>query len=327
MRRRLGFTLIELLVSTALLALVGIYVTQTFMSSNRAYVVVDQVAESQQSARAVADLLERDVRHAGMMVPEHAAVCGVDATNTADVLFVSDASAIDPQTDLLPYDGPRVQGVVANTPGAGVLATFTLDALTIESSAPLRAAYDTDGNGTNDSDFRENGGAIVVDLLDASRGVACGRVEDVDLVNVQVDVRMATGSLANTANPVQLAVIPAHVYEVDAQTRLFRNGALLVRGIEDLQVAYFFDLDGDNIIDAGETRGVSGANYVPAGLDHSDLRQIRLNLAARTRAEDVEFSVGQFQATENRVAPAGNDGFRRRVYTSTTMVRNVGNRI
>ncbi|MEE9607859.1 MAG: prepilin-type N-terminal cleavage/methylation domain-containing protein, partial [Myxococcota bacterium] len=97
MTRRHGFTLIELLIATALLTIVAVYLLQTLTVNHRAYVVIDQVSESQQTMRAIATLIERDIRHAGMLVPQNAAVCGVDNANAPDILYVTDADAIDPQ--------------------------------------------------------------------------------------------------------------------------------------------------------------------------------------------------------------------------------------
>jgi hypothetical protein len=42
--------------------------------------------------------------------------------------------------------------------------------------------------------------------------------------------------------------------------------------------------------------------------------------------EDPKFD-GYFQATGNRNAVAGNDGFRRRVHNNTIRLRNIGSRI
>ena len=89
MNTRHGFTLVELLVSVAVLGVVMIYVFGSFGAQHKAYTVVDQVTETQQNVRAIGELLERDLRHAGLMVPESGAVCGIDNTNGPDVLFVS----------------------------------------------------------------------------------------------------------------------------------------------------------------------------------------------------------------------------------------------
>jgi prepilin-type N-terminal cleavage/methylation domain-containing protein len=320
-KRELGFTIIELMVSMAILGIISVYMFESFAVNQRAYTVIDQVAESQQNVRAIADLLERDLRHAGLMVPEGAAVCGVDDTAGPDLLYVSDANAIDPDDDLATYDGAAI-GVPQVAAGP---ATFAVPSLVMEPS-PARPAYDTDGDGTADSDFREGGGAIVMDLADPGRGTACGRVTDVDLLGSEVDVDIQSGALAAAGATPNLVVVPAHEYRIANGDQLFRDGVLLSEGVEDLQAAYFFDEDDDGVVDANEMRGVEGEDYDAADQDGASIRAVRVNLVTRTRMEDREWTQGRAQALENRDPAAANDGFRRRVYTSTVMLRNVGAR-
>ena len=102
---------------------------------------------------------------------------------------------------------------------------------------------------------------------------------------------------------------------------------LLSGGVEDLQVAYFLDADGDWRIDAGEMPGDgTSADFDAQGTDLRDVREIRFNLVMRTRLEDPDFG-GTVQSTENRSDGGTNDGFRRRRYTGTVMLRNVGARL
>ena len=68
-RRTAGLTMIELMVTASVLGVVMIYVMQTFTVQHRTYEVLDQVVDAQQSIRVIGDLLERDLRHAGFMVP------------------------------------------------------------------------------------------------------------------------------------------------------------------------------------------------------------------------------------------------------------------
>lgn len=323
LRHSTGFTLIELLVAMAILGIVSVYMFESFAVNQRAYTVIDQVSESQQNVRAIADLLERDLRHAGLMIPEGAAVCGIDDDDAPDVLYVSDANAIDPGDDVATYDGATITGGVSQV-AAGV-TTFTLSSLVME-PAPSRPAYDTDGNGTADSDFRANGGAIVMDLLDPGRGAACGRVTRVILGSSQVQVDLQTGALGVAAGPTQLVLVPAHEYRINGD-QLLRDGLLLSEGIEDLQVAYFVDEDDDGVVDADEVQGNgTGPDYVAGAQDGSVIRELRVNVVTRTRAEDPDWTQGRPQALENRGAVAVNDGFRRRTYTSTVMLRNIGAR-
>jgi len=323
MRRSDGFTLIELLVATAVMVVVVLYLLQTFTVQHRTYEVVDQVSEAQQNLRAVAALMEHEVRHGGFMVPEGAAVCVVDVTNGPDMIFVSDADAIDPTGELEPDLGARVTAGFNNdsTPDTLTVDSTTLDAL---------AFYDNDGDGTNDTDFQVNGGAILVDADDQGRGRACGAVTAATATTVAVDFQNGIGT---TVNPQELVVVPAHVYRVDTATlQLTRDGRLLAPDIEDLQVALFYDLDEDGGVDANEYPGSGGSEPVfnPAASTWTDalLREVRINFVARSRAEDPnrEYDQGAFQATGNRAAPAGTDRFRRRVHQATIRIRNVGGR-
>lgn len=323
-RRRQGFTLIELMISVAILGFVAVYLLQTFTVNHRAYVVLDQNVESQQNLRALGDLIERDVRHAGLMVPTFMAACGVDSSTGPDVLYVSDHEAIDPGNDVLAYAGADI---TAGSPSGGATVTLDLAAMVIE-PAPDRPAFDNDGDGDADTDFREGGGVIVADRLNPDRGVLCGRILNVDVGNEKVQVDVLSGSLGSLAGVEDLKIVPAIEYRIGGGRQLLRNGQPLAEGIEDLQVAWLFDVDGDGAIDeSSESRGTpAGGDYTNSELDVDLLRSIRIDVVARSRLEDPKFNTGALPALENRPA-GGQDGFRRRTHTATIMPRNLVNRM
>jgi hypothetical protein len=116
---------------------------------------------------------------------------------------------------------------------------------------------------------------------------------------------------------------------------------MLADDVEDLQFAAFYDLDDDEIQDAGEYVGAGGGaplydsagngNTAVNGGDNRMLRELRLSFVVRTRNPDPDVlqnpdgAQGAFQTTENRAAPPGPpDGFRRRVHTMAVRPRNVG---
>lgn len=318
-RRRAGFSLVELMIAVGILVVVVTAVMQSFVVQNRAYTVTDQVIEAQQGLRAVAWLLERDARMTGFMVPEAAAVCAIDATNGPDTVWFTDADALDPTGQSRPALGAEVL--------SGYSAGTGDKSLGIDG-----AVLDAGGFYANGFDFQEDGGAILVDVDDPDRGVACGIVTNVAANTVRVDFATSLGVVPDGN---RLILVPAHVYQVDLapdEPQLLRNGRAIATGVEDLQVAFFFDQNRDGQVQNefsanGEFPGRDGADeYGNASYDNRDLREIRINLVTRTRAPDREFQSGQFQATENRVAPAGNDGYRRRVHSSTVKLRNVGYR-
>lgn len=321
--RRDGFTIIELMLGSLLVGMVMVFTLQTFVTNNHAYTQIDSVVGSQQALRVIAQVIEKDVRHAGMMVPEAGAICAIDNDTAPDIVYLSDRTAVDPNGSTTPYAGADV------TSGASVVGpgpvTLTLDDLILEGVAS-GAAYDTDGNGTNDSDFQVGGGVIVFDASTPSRGTACGRITAVNLGAKEVTATFATAAMTVAAGGYDMFAVPAIELRISNQT-LFRNGLRLADGIEDMQFAFYFDVNGNNLIDPGEVRGDgTGADYVANANDNSDLREVRFNVLARSRQADAGFTAGHFQALENRDPVAGQDGFRRRVYTNTVRVRNVGDR-
>jgi prepilin-type N-terminal cleavage/methylation domain-containing protein len=336
MKRRNGFTLIELMIAMAVLLVVVAYLTEMLTRQSRAYTVVDQVTEAQQNLRAIADLLERELRGTGFMVPEGAAVCGVDLTNNPDVLYVSDGDALDPSNENQLGIGAEILGGFTGTGGN---ENLTLDDKVID-GLPF---YDTDGDGTADSDFLESvnpfrtGGVIVADRDAPSRGVSCGIVTNVNAGSNIIRVDFTSNGAAPAGTPLaaggpgDLVAVPAHVYMV-VNNQLQRDGMALANDVEDLQFAFFYDTDGDGleIGDDSDYPGSDVPGYQSSDWDNTDLTEIRVNIVVRTRAEDPDvlqspgMAQGQWQVTENRIDPGGFDGFRRRVHTATVRPRNVG---
>ncbi len=338
MKRDHGFTLIELMVSVAVMGVVISYALGAFTTQNRNYVVTEEVTEAQQNGRAIAELIEREVRVAGFLVPEQAAACGVDNTNAPDVLYVSDSEALDPSGVKTPDLGARVIG--GAPPGAGGTVTLTIDPaknLVLDGAA----FYDFTNDGVADTDFRcdtgncgapgsVGGGVILIDAANPTRGTACGRITRIASTTSLTAV-FDNGLLPKVGgmNAEELRVVPAHRYAVapDPVTgvpQLLRDGLLLADDVDDLQVAWFFDLNGNGREDAGEYLGAQGAAVYTPQRDQRTLREVRANVVVRTRTQDNNLIDGQFQRTENRVVAVAQDGFRRRVHTATIRLRNVG---
>jgi hypothetical protein len=261
-------------------------------------------------------------------VPPGAAACGVDESDEPDVLFVSDTDAILP-ADQLPVEfaGEELGAETTDDPGATGSLAVGVDGVVVDGTA----SYDSDGDGANDSDFRVGGGAILVDVGNPDRGVACGRVTAVDAVapaSVTVNILAVHSNVA--AQPEELVLVPAHVYRIVPASdppRLERDGVVLAKDVEDFQVAWFYDDDEDGQVDdPGETRGVVGTAYATNAVVGDELREIRINLVLRTRADDPRnpAAAGTGQARENRtVSVPGDDGKHRRVHTATVRLRNL----
>lgn len=368
-RRSAGFSLIELLISLAVLGLISFFLTDLLVRQSRTYTVVDDVTETQQNLRAVTSLLERELRSTGFLVPEGAAICGYDTGGSGtpddgpDVLYVSDADALDPAgiTSLTTQAADVLSGY---GDGDGI-ETLTLSSLVVDAN-PF---YDLDGDGVADSDFlhtttpARNGGVIVVDRSNPAAGAACGVITDIDVGanTVTVDFNVATapnspgggGAAPNGtalgAGATDLVAVPAHVYWINpgaagGPPQLIRDGMVLANDVEDLQLALFYDVDDDGVVDgldpdftpppthsAVEYPGsaADNAEYQPGSWDNSELREVRVTVVARTRGEDPNvlanpnLASSVTQGFENRAAGAVPDGFRRRSITLTVRPRNV----
>lgn len=331
--RRNGFTLLEMMVIVAVFGVVSIYVGRILTVNERAYHTIDQTSESQQNLRMLTEMIEDDLRHAGFMVSRATAVCGVDEDQAPDTLYVSDAAAVDPEagstTNFEPYPGARVAGL--SNLAVGVEQNLPLDSLMLEPAPPSRPAYDLDSDGVPDSDFRPNAGVIVADLADTSRGTACGRIVSVDLANETIRVEGVAGLGGGAPPGAELVAVPANEYRVSG-TELLWNGRTLASGIEDLQVVWIFDLDGDNDVDVGppgtgDSYGGDAAHpYDSEDYAGSLLRQIRVAAVSRSRREDPSFT-GQPLTPFNRQPIAATDGYRRRILETRVRLRNIETRL
>lgn len=364
MHRRSGFSLMEMVVTLAVLGMVTFFLTDLLVRQSRTYTVVDDVSEAQQNLRAVTGMIERELRSTGFMVPTDAAICGWDmpaaagTDTTPDVLYVTDSDAIEP--DGLSSPNSQVAEVTAGFTGTGeddlVLSGLVVDA---------NASYDLDDDGVADSDFlytttpQRNGAVIVIDRNNVDGGTACGVITDIDMATNTVTVDFEVGNAPNSpvggAAPggtplggagVDLVAVPAHVYWVNPgpPPQLIRDGMVLANDIEDLQVAFFFDVNDDGVVNgldaafpplpahsATEYPGSAangGTDYQSRDWDNSELREVRVTIVARTRGEDPDVVANPalansvVQAFENRAAGVVADGFRRRAITVTVKPRN-----
>lgn len=330
-RPQSGYTLIELLVVTAVLGLVVTYVMQTLGDQRRTYVVVEQVTETQQNLRLLADLMEREIRLAGYMVPPSAAACGQDASTAPDTFYVSAADAIRSIQDLEAIDSSLVEG------NLGVpVSAFPLGAVSSTSDVTVSLTQRFVDVAADGDDFSEGAGVILVDRNDPEGVIACGRIvapiPSDAAPTITVDFEINNLSVASGAD---LVAIPAHVYRVvpgtaGAPSQLFRDNALLASDVEDLQIVYYFDDDDDRIVDSGELYGDSGTTAYPppSTTNYNRLVDVRLNVVTTTRADDPnrKFAPMKGQPTANRTLASvpGPDRRRRRVHQSLIRLRNMG---
>ncbi len=359
--RTAAFTLIEMMISVAVLAIITVYMTGLLVQQSRSYEVVDDVAATQQAERAIGDLMERDVLATGLLVSAGGVISGTDNTGQAgfpvgDMFCVTDVDAVANPSSISDAGlGIAITGGSYDGSGPGDVINLASNSLE-PTAAP---AYDNSGpaDGVLDSDFffspgtGQRGGVIVTNPDDPTRGSQCGILTDVQVGGAaQITVDWTVNQTGRVIVPVPRPIvpgaapvaIPAHIYFVRPSTIatgpsvLMRDGLLLADDIEDLQVAYFHDIDADGNCDANEwsggdcpAAGVQGfIAYQADTVNNCFLRAVRFNFVARTAAQDSVVAQnpataqGSFIQTENAPARAGFDGFRRRPFSRTVIPRN-----
>ncbi|MAJ59546.1 MAG: hypothetical protein CBC48_05965 [bacterium TMED88] len=321
-----AFTLVELMVTTAILGVILVYVFGTMVTTQKKAVALTDTVDTQQAARQIADLIERDIRHTAMMIDDAAAICGIDQTDAPDSLYVTDWEVVTLGEDL---DASLSATVTGATDLPSSASYFVVDRLMLEVDSPS-GSFDTNGDGTMDSDFSTAGQVIFADANNPERGTACGSITGVLPPN-QLRFDLEAGGLSALGTGSQtprIIAVPAIRYQIDSGQTLSRGAYPLAENIEDIQFAWFIDDNEDNAVDSGEYRGDgAGSLYTAQNLDASRLREIRLNVVLRTEDDEPGTSTGNPIATENRSITSAQDGFRRRVYTSVVRLRNLGRRV
>ena len=286
-KRVQGFSTLELLIATAILGIVTVQILGVVGTQQRNFALHQDLLETQEDARLVADLILTDVRMAGFMVPNIVGISSVDGgSNSSDRLCVSHADAIDAGTlaDMSwRFDGAHLSAAINGAVGSIALNPATID---------------IDGNAT--VDFGIGWGIIIANGTRSH----CARITALDTGSGAVQFTPSTPS-GFTAGTTDTRVAPAVVYEVTGNG-LERNGQVFSRQVEDLQIefnpsgAWIDSLDGS----------------LPGGVD-----LVRLSVVTRTERDDIDAVAGQRPAVANRDAGSA-DNFRRRIIAHIVAPRN-----
>ncbi len=291
-----GFTLIEMMVSVVIM---GIVTTQIFLVltiQNTTYMGQGRILEAQQDARLVTELMQVDIRTAGMLVPGIAAMTSRDGgTANPDVLCTSDPSVLG-ENEVTGASTFFDRATLSAALGAG-LSTVQL----------TLASMDIDADG--DNDFAVGQGIIISDGGDNH----CARITGITAGAVSFDAATPAGFSAGLPGA---RAVPATIYQVTG-AGLTRNGVVISEQVENIQVEFAVDTDDDGTIGAGEfpLHGLAGS-------DPSLVRRVRLSVITRTASEDPALEGAGMPPAGNHTGTAA-DGFLRRRYTASVFPRNL----
>lgn len=292
--RASGFSLVELMVAVVVMAIVTSQLLFSFSQQHTSSLEHERTIEIQEEVRLIKDVVLKDMRIAGFMVPQYAAIASRDGgTAASDAICVSDSSVIDDTT--LADATSRFSGATVSTAFAGASTSVAVNSGTTD--------IDSDG----DVDFTIGDGVILANGTASHCATVTGRT--------------ATSITFTPATPSTFSmtpgdsVVPAVIYTVTGTT-LSRNNMVLSSHIEDLQAEFGVDADRNGTVEGAEfpLDDLSGQEY-------ELVENVRIHLTAREQRTEEGFP-GQFAAIANRVAGSA-DNFKRRRVTGDAVLRNL----
>jgi type IV pilus assembly protein PilW len=316
--RESGFTLVEVMSALAILAVAMTAVFATFTTQQKSFTVQSRVAEMQQNLRQAAEYMTRDIRLAGYGIPANVAIpnnvvaAGVttmrslyakDNTTGPDeiyVLYLYDMDANQPpttNTSAMPSGAGLVN--VASTTGFVALGG---ELVLVTDGSTAADLFETSAAGGGVLTF---GGGYNYNAI-AHAGYGLGPPP-------------ATVAKARFIRYFIDASDPEHpTLMVDRMAGAGQPPQPLADDIEDMQVSYGLDTNADGVVDNPDP-----ATWTSTPANLSQVRQVRLQLLARTRVPDRDWSETR-PALGNHAAGAAADGYRRRVADVVIDVRNSG---
>jgi type IV pilus assembly protein PilW len=312
-----GFTLVEVLAAMVILLIATTAVYATFTTQQKTFTIQNRVAEMQQNLRQGAEYMMRDIRMSGYGVPP----LPDNVTIPNNVVAAGVTS---------------IRGIYAldNTTGPDQLFVFyQYDMDTSQPPAWLSSAMATASTAISvDNVFGfENG-----DLILVSSGTTADLFRVTGAPAAPVLPHDTSGYNAAAAHPAfpaggYLASPPATVakarfarYFIDVTTDPAHPTLMVDRmagaapqpvadDIEDMQLTYGIDANADGIVEA----------WTPTPGTPSQVRQVRLQLLARARLADANWSETR-PPLGNRAGGTTADGYRRRILDVVIDVRNAG---
>lgn len=315
-----GFSLVELMIAITLGFVVIGALGTVFLGSRQSYRVQDAMSRLQENGRYALDLMARDIRQAGYLG------CARDATV---------ANNVAPPTDYTNYTA-GIAGYEATLP-SGLTAAERVagtDVIRVQSAAPASVSL-TGNMGTTNANIQLSGNPnnfVAGDILFVTD---CSGADVFKATNVSQGgtVTIAHSSSGNNSpflsktygTDAELMLLQTVIYYIGngagGAPALFRKrlsgsaltaGEELAEGVEDMQILYGEDNNGDLAADRYLDATALGGNM-------TNVVSVRLNLLMRSTEQ---IATAPVPYTFNGVATTPTDRFLRRVFSTTITLRN-----
>jgi type IV pilus assembly protein PilW len=307
-----GYSLIEVMSALVILAIAMTAVFATFISQQKSFTVQKRVAEMQQNLRQAVEYMSRDIRMAGYGIPDNVIIPNnIIATGVTSIrsLYAKDSTAGPDQIYILYlFDMDANQRSTWNTAtmasGAGTVTVDNTDGF-FPTTGELVIVTD----GINAQLFQSV--SKTATALNFGGGVYQGTANNTYGLgpppSTVAKARFVRYYIDNTTDPAHPTLMVDRMGGAAAQP--------VAEDLEDMQLTYGTDLNGNGVIDSGE--------WTPTPANLSQVRQVRLQFIARTRLPEAGWSETR-PALGNRAAGTTPDGYRRRTYDIVIDVRNSG---
>ena len=290
-----GFTLVEVLAAIAILGIAMAAIFSTFLFQQKSYTTQVRVAEMQQNLRDAGEMITRDLRMCTYGIPFTVNIVDNEIA-TRFIKPVNSSTGPDEIYVLYRYDGDAAY-VSDNVNLASGATTVTLTSTAGFVAGDRLLVY----NATN-ADLRR---VTAVTSSPATLTFQGGLVTDYSSGGTLARVRYARYFVDRTTDPAHPTLM------LDR-----RNGQPpqpLADDIEDLQVQYSMDTNGDGAIDVSDNNVVGNASFV---------RQVHVHLLARSRITEKGWVDTGSRNMADHLPGTANDGYHRRRTEMVVDVRN-----
>jgi type IV pilus assembly protein PilW len=311
-----GFTLVEVMTAMVILGIVATAAYATFQFQHASFTVQNRVAEAQQNLRSTLEIMSRDIRMAGYGIPQAVNVPpgllpGADntirnirtlnRTTGPDEIYI--LYMYDMDSSLPPTDAPGGMGIYANSLTVSSVSGFWKGDLILVSDGANADMFEvTQPPSAPTLNFDVGGSANLYNSL-GSHTPFPGYGAGVTTVSKARFVRY----FIDTTDPDHPTLM------LDMMTGAAQP---LADDIEDMQVQYGLDTDGDLVVDNVVNSPTAG--QIP------QIKDVRLFLSARTRMQERGWQDARPALADRAAGPT--DSYRRRAIENGIVIdlRNSG---
>ena len=324
-----GFSLVELMIALVITLILLGGISQIFLSSKKSFTVQDTLGRMQENGRFSVDMLTADLRRAGYWGGN------ADISQISGTLGSTDDDGTCATTDTTwgRMVETRIYGLNDTSAGYACLTGYSQgDALVLRYASPWVLGGTTLPTAPTAA---ENANRIFLRSSLFSGRIFQGK--DIDLQENDMDLDSTTPPKPSE----RVSELIAHAYYIGStaasqcsgvnvptlrRVDLGNNGqpgsAEIAFGIEQMQVRYGLDTDGDNTVD--QFRDASDVvDAGPPATDWDNVIAARIWLLTRAECPETGFTnTNTYPMADIVYDPSPDDGFRRQLYQSTVYLRN-----